>query len=41
MVHTLLLGDGWGDVAELELEVVLLPVLPPLLKVHGLNFWAE
>ena len=32
--RALLLEDVWGDVAELELKVVLLPV-PPLLKIHS------
>ena len=32
--RALLLEDVWGDVAELELKVVLLPV-PPLLKIRS------
>ena len=39
--HALLFEDGWGDTAELEPKVVLLPVPPPLLKIHGLHFRTE
>jgi len=39
--HALLLDNGWGDAAKLEPEVVLLPVPPPLLKVHRLHFRTE
>jgi hypothetical protein len=37
----LLLENGWGDAAELEPKVVLLPIPPPLLKIHRLHFWRE
>jgi len=38
---TLLFENGWGNSAELEPEVVLLPVPPPLLKIHSLHFWRK
>ena len=35
--RSLLLEDGWGDAAKLELKVVFFPVPPPL-KARGLCF---
>ena len=37
----LLLQDGWGYAAEFESKVALLPVPPPLLEIHSLNFRTE
>ena len=37
----LLLEDGWGNAAKLESEVILLPVPPPLLKIHSLHVWSK
>ena len=34
----LLLENGWCNSAELELEVVPLPIPPPLLKIRSLHF---
>jgi len=36
--RALLLENGWGDAAELESKVILLPVPPPLLKIHDFHF---
>ena len=39
--RALLFENGWGDASELEPEVVLLPVPPPLLKILGLYLWSK